>query len=205
MGETARQLGTRAMEHINNAQSLKKDSFILDHWMTEHPLETTPPRFSFKTVSVHKDALSRQVREAIVIRDRGKLNRKNEYALNEIIRLESANYAWDEAERLRVEKKKQLEHESMLKNFINVMNDIRIKCDVIKQVTILDNGDTISRIKHHKRPPRQLKGAGSKKRRMEFSTPLSFRNNKELVVSSPEDSPISGLEQGVLRTRHRTR
>ena len=58
IGETARQIGTRAMEHVDNATLFKQDSFILEHWMLNHPIRTSPPVFKFKSVSKHRDALS---------------------------------------------------------------------------------------------------------------------------------------------------
>ena len=121
IGESARQIGTRAMEHINKAWNLKKDSFILEHWMLEHPTRTSPPEFSFKILSVHKDALSRQIREAVVIKDRGKLNKRDEFAINELIRLEASKYAWDEAEDARIQRRREKEHQEKLSNFIHVM------------------------------------------------------------------------------------
>ena len=98
IGETARQVGTRALEHVENVKLFKHQSFILEHWMNEHPTSTTPPVFTFKVLSKHSDALSRQVKEALVILQKGKLNKRNEFSINEIITMESSRYAWEESD-----------------------------------------------------------------------------------------------------------
>ena len=124
VGETCRQFGTRAEEHYNNLIKWKKESFMLNHWMECHSLSPVPPAFTFKIVSKHKDALSRQIKEAVLIKSRGNMNKKCEFASNEIIRLVSKNYSWDESvadkERRRVEK----EYEEKLDNFVYVMRNV---------------------------------------------------------------------------------
>jgi len=66
--------------------------------MTSHPTDTQPPIFDFKTVSKHTDAFGRQVKEAVLIRQMGTLNKRNEFAVNELVRMESKQYSWDESE-----------------------------------------------------------------------------------------------------------
>ena len=53
VGETARQLGTRVGEHLDNIRNFKKESFILEHWMEEHSVEGIPPQFTFRVESKH--------------------------------------------------------------------------------------------------------------------------------------------------------
>ena len=67
------------------------DSFIIDHWASVHGTQVLPPRFKFAVVSSHKDALTRQLMEAILIRKGGKLNKRIEYNSNEIIKMEYTN------------------------------------------------------------------------------------------------------------------
>ena len=80
IGETSRQFGRRALEHIKNVSFMKKNSFIVQHWMERHSLQTSAPKFKFEIVSTHRDALSRQLSEALQIRTQGNLNRKSEQA-----------------------------------------------------------------------------------------------------------------------------
>ena len=213
IGETARQIGTRAMEHVENASVFKLDSFILEHWMFNHATRTTPPVFKFKSVSKHNDALSRQVKEALLIKERGNLNRRNEYALNEIIKMESSRYSWDEAEQRKKEKRDSDLHDQCIKNFASVMKNVS-QCDPNNKhnVTLVDNGNNFYRLLCDKR---KVEGAGykvaknSKRRRLAMDTSTPYRERAEEEASfSPESSPISwrdpaelsdslGLETGV--------
>ena len=124
IGETARQVGTRVGEHLNNANLLKLNSFIVEHWMETHPLMTSLPKFVFKVRSKHQDPLTRQIREAVNIRHEGKLNRKNEFSINELIKLETSKYSWEEVEQRREEQKTEDLHQLHLKDFVNVMYNI---------------------------------------------------------------------------------
>ena len=122
--ETSRQFGTRVMKHYKNLKDYKKESFMIQHWMQEHGLQTTPPTFKFQILGVHKDALSRQLHEAIQIRTRGNLNKRSEFAINELIRMESTKYAWQYEKDNRVAARQELIHEESLLNFINVMKTL---------------------------------------------------------------------------------
>ena len=95
IGESARQLGDRALEHFNKAEDFKEDSFMIKHWLQEHPLNTDRPSFKFEVLSVHKDALSRQLKEAVVIRKEGNLNSKLEFTHNDLIRVQANKYSWE--------------------------------------------------------------------------------------------------------------
>ena len=83
-----------------------------------------PQRFQFKVSSKHRDSLSRQVCEALQIKDQGNLNRRNEFSINEIIKLESSRYSWDAAEQIRVDKRESDNGEKCLKNFVDVMYSV---------------------------------------------------------------------------------
>ena len=92
--------------------------------MTSHSLETTPPEFKFRVLSKHKDALSRQISEAVRIRTRGNLNRKSEFATNELVRFESRRYTWETEADYRVKRMKEKELEERLNDFIIVMKNV---------------------------------------------------------------------------------
>ena len=83
IGETSRQVGRRVQEHVENLIKWNPESFILDHWVRAHGLSTTPPAFSFKVMGSHKDALSRQLHEAILIGKEGFLNKKSDSRWNQ--------------------------------------------------------------------------------------------------------------------------
>ena len=94
VGETARQFGRRVQEHMEKLNKLDKESFMVEHWMLKHGTSPVPPKFQFKILNVHKEALSRQLDEAVHIRHMGVLNRRGEFAANELIRLQTRNYSW---------------------------------------------------------------------------------------------------------------
>ena len=190
IGETARQLGTRAGEHFDNLKLLKKDSFMVHHWMESHHLDTSPPVFKFKTVSQHKDALSRQIKEAVCIREFGDLNKKNEYALNELIQLESTRYTWDQAVLDKQNNKVKSETDTKVNDFVKVMENVLN----IKKVANIEvfNGHYSYRLKL----PKRKKGEGTvtaKRQKMDASTPIAFRQFRQ-EDSSPDSSPINKLE-----------
>ena len=60
IGETSRSLYERSKEHVADAKSLK-------HWLLSHEEDKEQPEFIFKKISSHKDCLSRQIAEAILI------------------------------------------------------------------------------------------------------------------------------------------
>ena len=66
IGETARTLRQRSLEHIKKLKNWGRNSFIIRHWMLEHGSDSTPPEFEFKMVKKFRDSLSRQIAEAIL-------------------------------------------------------------------------------------------------------------------------------------------
>ena len=201
IGETARQLGIRTAEHIEKAITLNPDSFIIDHWMNFHPTDSVPPAFKFRTVSKHSDALGRQVKEAVMIRQVGALNKRNEFAVNKIIRLEPKKYSWDEAKELKQIQQEEKQREECLKNFIQVMSNVmNNNKDSKYRITIRDNGSTFSRLKTTKRSPggkiaHCYKDSISKKLRMNCSTPISNSDWRD-SHKEPESSPIGAMVDG---------
>ena len=193
VGETARQIGARAAEHITNARLFKPQSFIIDHWMLEHPTDTAPPVFEFKVVSKFKDPLSRQVREALTIKEEGNLNKRNEYSLNEIIRMESSRYVWQEMEDNRRQAKEEKLIEQCKRDFINVMYKVsQLESNTCDQVILAPNGNNFYRLKFTKRKSDRCTGAGNKRIKcgMDSSTPLQYRNSAPVLPESPTSSPI---------------
>ena len=56
-------------EHVDDAESGKKDSHMFKHWSTQHEGEKTS--FSFKIISFFSSPLERQVAEAVRIFNTG--------------------------------------------------------------------------------------------------------------------------------------
>ena len=179
IGETSRQIGTRVGEHMENLNKWKKESFILDHWMECHALSTKPPTFSFRVISKHKDALSRQIKEAVLIKVKGNLNKKCEFASNELIRLESRKYSWEQCAEDKAMRKKEKEHEVKVEDFINVMRNVS---NVNKRKLTETHIDLASSSRSNK-----VSNSASKRKRMNTSTPVHYRQHTQ---QESDSSPI---------------
>ena len=87
VGESGRSLHERAHEHWHDFEARQTDSHILKHWLVHHKGEGTP-NFHIRVIKYCKDALSRQVGEAVRISYRGQtLNSKNGYNRSGLSRL----------------------------------------------------------------------------------------------------------------------
>ena len=81
--------------NVDNVKLFNPQSFKLEHWMLEHSTRTTPPVFTFKVLSKHTDALCRKVQKALMILHKGNINRRNDFSINEIIRMDLSRYQED--------------------------------------------------------------------------------------------------------------
>ena len=87
VGESGRSLYERAGEHWRDYRSGAEDSHILKHW-TNHHQSQGEPAFRIRVIKTPKDALSRQVGEAVRIQLRGSvLNSKGGFNRSGISRL----------------------------------------------------------------------------------------------------------------------
>ena len=83
MGESSRNLYTRAREHVKLYEGRKrgsaKESFIFDHQTLIHG--GADAKFSARVTDTFRDCLSRQISEAVTIRrsDKTVLNSKSEW------------------------------------------------------------------------------------------------------------------------------
>ena len=119
LGETSRSLHERAKEHVNDASSIQPKSHIVKHWLEAHPELNNPPAFKFTVQKNFKDALSRQLGEAIAIyksKD-SLLNSKNEYVTNCISRITVQEGAIERKMRDRREEEEEKAEESRILEF----------------------------------------------------------------------------------------
>ena len=84
------------LEHHHDAEAGKEDSHMYKHWKTAHPEMETRPEFRIEVVSSYRDALSRQLGEAVRIELRGSgvLNSKAEYSRCRVPRLTINKEEW---------------------------------------------------------------------------------------------------------------
>jgi len=207
VGETSRVLRLRSEEHINKARRFERDSFIINHWFETHPDMDAPPEFNFKLLRCFKEAFGRQIFEAIMILDKGTLNSKLEYGINQICRLDNMETEWDTAEEQRRLWEERKEYNQKLKSFIVMKSSQNNKNDSLfcKDTTANNNLDacyrynkltTISRKRSLKSSGSKIEHKYTKFRKMDSSTPV-HQNATRAQNDDPElESPILAIVPG---------
>ena len=196
VGETSRPVRMRANEHLNNLLELNTDSFMLTHWMNKHGFQMVPPEYKFKLLGCYKDPLSRQIAEAVFIEERGKLNRRSEFGVNHLHRLEVA----------RSEKERDILLEKENRQRANLVSDLLCFKSVILKVYGGKFKSSTCRSKQQKRNRQEeeeeckvsfggtLEGKKSKRRKEMFpSTPIWTHRSVDKEESSPESIENSPL------------
>ena len=92
LGETARNLFTRGKEHVDRSRNRSEKSFMYKHQQKEH--QGAPGTFTAKVTGTARDCLTRQVREAVLIR-RCKvpvMNSKTEWHQPALFRIQNEIY-----------------------------------------------------------------------------------------------------------------
>ena len=107
-GESARSIFERAREHGGDYIGMKEDSHMVKHWLTSHSDLQEPPMFRFRVIRSFKDAMTRQISEAVRIELRGEgvLNSRSEYSRCRLPRLVIDHEGWKKSKQ---EEKKSLE------------------------------------------------------------------------------------------------
>ena len=92
LGESARNLFTRGSEHVNNFRNKSKKSFMLNHQNKEH--QGVAGDYTAKVTDITRDCLTRQVREAVLIRrcEVPVLNSKTEWHQPALYRIQNEIY-----------------------------------------------------------------------------------------------------------------
>jgi hypothetical protein len=98
---------------------------MIKHWATQHPELKEVPKFSFKVVASFRDALTRQVSEAVRIEMRGQgvLNSKSEYSRCKLPRLTIDIEEWQKKKKEGEKAAKEASKEYVLEEIIDVMDD----------------------------------------------------------------------------------
>ena len=170
---------------MKNLENLSKKSFQVNHWMQKHSNSLTPPEFKFKCISSYQDALSRQLSEALWILEEGGLNKKNEFNINELCRLENKTSEKENEKEVYRVKQQEKEDEVKLSQFIAVIKEYREmhklvpkKCDFSRKRQGARSQATFEPV--------------LKRGRMDFSTPRHVLTG-DLVLDTADVSPISSM------------
>ena len=101
LGESGWIIYEHAGEHWTDRQNWSEGSYLVKHWSECHGDLQEHPTFKFKVVLSFKDALTRQVSEAVRIDLRGGwvLNRTREYSHYEITKLTKYQEEWKNTKR----------------------------------------------------------------------------------------------------------
>ena len=79
VGQTARTLYERALEHVSALKNFDNDSFMWKHWALHHPDCNDSPNFWFQVIKCHKDPLTRLVHESVRIDSHASMNSRAEF------------------------------------------------------------------------------------------------------------------------------
>ena len=189
IGETSRTFRLRVQEHMKALKNLDKKSFQVAHWAKAHKDDAECPTFKFRVLGQFSDAMSRQITEAVYIADSDNLNKKCEFRINQICRMEGAKLEFD-AEKERIKKiKKRNDDDRVISEFITNIRERHtddINSNLIyycyrpeprEKRLLLDisEGDTVHE---------------TKRLRMNFSTP---RCKDEAPMLSPPSGAMPGI------------
>ena len=144
-------------------------SHIIKHWRITHPEMIDMPRIEFRISGRFKDALSRQVSEAmdIYFTKDNILNSKSEYVKNCISRLTVGEQDWERKERERQEELDELVEKDEVEKF---------KQDILRKRKIRDYEKT-----------RDREEENESKRESANTPPPSKSSEEEADVSSHEE------------------
>ena len=122
------------------AEDFSVKSHIIKHWRLAHPDDLDMPVIKFRITGMFRDALSRQVREAMSIfysKDE-LLNSKSEYVNNCISRVSVPESDWERKERFRNEDEEELRE----REAVNAFKEDILRRRRARDMAAEDPGDT---------------------------------------------------------------
>ena len=157
--------------------------------MESHEKSLSPPVFRFKIIDKFSDALSRQLSEALWIIEEGGLNKRHEFKINELCRLDSRRSHKETDRMVRMQKEENRMVEENLSAFINVIKNAREK----NKTTAVPNLVTNYRKRQVLKSSESDLVCARKRKKMEFSTPRAPKTG-DPVLDEIEISPINGQD-----------
>ena len=89
--------------------------------MSRHGLQMKPPEFKFKVLGCYRDSLSRQVAETVYIEDRDNMNKRSEFGINHLPKIEATKSDWERGHVLEQEARERANLLSDLSCFKSVI------------------------------------------------------------------------------------
>ena len=153
--------------------------------MDAHGTEVVCPQFKFERISQYSDPLRRQLCEALNIIDKGTLNGKYEFGINELCRLECSSSTREREDVTKLEIETRTINKMKMKSFIDVMSKLHSNSG-------MSNVVNISRIKRPESHCHFGCSAPKRLKTMETSTPNHFDSQAYRLetVDSDDNSPI---------------
>ena len=86
-GETSRNGYSRGIEHMTGLKNKTEDSVLYRHMRDKHDSSGSQPDFTMSIISTHKNALDRQITEAVTIHKApaNQINRRSEWGHTRIV------------------------------------------------------------------------------------------------------------------------
>ena len=139
-------------------KSFSHKSHIVKHWVREHPDMASPPPFQFKILTRYKDALSRQIGEALKIfySEDKILNSKSEYLDNCISRLSIEETPWEKKEREKQEDEQDWIDKEEVEKFRKEVEERNKMADVPSTLVEEDQHQITSQVLHQASHPPSL-------------------------------------------------
>ena len=197
IGETARPLRERVVEHMSNLKNGSMKSFIISHWMDVHGTSVVAPEFKWQVLDKYSDALRRQLAEGLHIMNSGVLNKKVEFSTNIICRMQATTTATTSEAELQKELDERRVYKDKLRNFVSVMSKISPDFDHMRSKNMKKKIQTVRAsnkfICYRSNSVKNFFTTSVVKRKrqnMECSTPVSGRREPPQLLG--EDSPILG-------------
>ena len=146
IGETARPLRERVVEHMSNLKNGSMKSFIISHWMDVHGTSVVAPEFKWQVLDKYSDALRRQLAEGLHIMNSGVLNKKVEFSTNIICRMQATTTATTSEAELQKELDERRVYKDKLRNFVSVMSKISPDFDHMRSKNMKKKNSNCTRV-----------------------------------------------------------
>jgi len=149
--------------------------------------------------------MSRQLAEAILIEEEGRLNKRIERGFNHLYRLQSTKTPWEEENLMTEEMKNRANKISDLSCFVDIVKNVMNKCTILNQQVHMFNTSSCSRLNKRRKALEMIEGdsevVGQHKRLMENTSTPKWEHRHasgiSLDLTPIKRSPIFNLSSSI--------